>query len=134
MKRLDEMTGRELVEEHNRRCAPGDEIGTWKKAKAELVAIVEALGAPEGATPSDDATDEPAVDHGDDYGEFGSISELTRYLLVATRLSHGEIVDVVRNRFPDARTTRRSVASVACDLRRRGEEVALRRHARAIVQ
>ncbi len=47
--------------------------------------------------------------------------------LVATELAYDEIVRMVRERFPVARTTARSVASVASVLRKRGVAVPLRR-------
>lgn len=50
--------------------------------------------------------------------------------LVATELAYDEIVRMVRARFPDARTTARSVASVASVLRKRGVAVQMRRMAR----
>ena len=51
--------------------------------------------------------------------------------LVATELAYDEIVRMVRERFPDARTTVRSIASVASVLRNRGVDVPLRRGAGA---
>ncbi len=48
-------------------------------------------------------------------------------VLLATGMDYGGIVEAVRARFPDARTTRRSVASVARRLRRAGVAVPMRR-------
>lgn len=50
--------------------------------------------------------------------------------MLTTDAAYDEIVAAVRERFPDAKTTSRSVASVASAMRRRGVEVPHRRGAR----
>lgn len=56
----------------------------------------------------------------------GSLSRLTERLVRETTLSYEEIVAKVREEFPDANTTTRSVASVACVLRKSGVDVPMR--------
>ena len=124
---LNEMTAAALVELHDRLCPEGDRIGRpWKKGKAALVdrvrPLLEAEERSEASGPTearaDAAEDAPAT-----------VGKLVERLLVADggTWSYADVVDEVRRRFPDAKTTRRSVASVAADLRRRGVEVSKRR-------
>ena len=57
----------------------------------------------------------------------GGIGRLVNELLVDTDLDYKAIVEKVKENFPDAKTTARSVASVAADLRRDGVDVKARR-------
>lgn len=59
--------------------------------------------------------------------ERGKISALVRKVLLETDLPYDKIVERVLKAHPNARTTARSVASVASDLRRSGQSVAMRR-------
>ena len=123
MKELTEMTATELVAEHDRLCGPENRIdGPWKRSKAELAARIEALGGTE-AVERTARTAREAPAGGAEPQTVGALVEA----LLATGMDYGGIVAAVRGRFPDARTTRRSVASVACRLRRAGVAVPLRR-------
>jgi hypothetical protein len=55
------------------------------------------------------------------------IGGLARKLLVETDQGYAEIVETIRAKFPKAKTTARSVASIACNLRKKGIEVPMRR-------
>jgi len=57
----------------------------------------------------------------------GTIGELVHELLMDETLDYVTIVDRVMAKFPDAKTTARSVASVAAVLRKKGAEVPKRR-------
>ena len=59
-----------------------------------------------------------------------TISRLTEKLLMDETLGYAAIVDQVVAEFPGAKTTKRSVASVAAVMRRRGVEVPMRRKQR----
>ncbi len=60
-----------------------------------------------------------------------TISRLTEKLLMDETLGYAEIVDQVVAEFPGAKTTTRSVASVAAVLRKKGAEVPTRRSRKA---
>ena len=60
---------------------------------------------------------------------MGTIGELVHELLMDVDLTYLEIVALVKEKFPDARTTARSVASVAAVLRKKGAPVPTRRKA-----
>ena len=62
--------------------------------------------------------------------ERGGIGRLVNELLVDTDDDYATIVAKVVARFPEAKTTARSVASVAADLRRDGVDVKTRRKAK----
>lgn len=131
MKDLNEMTAAELAAEHDRLCDPGDRIGgrPWKRSKAELAERVERLtrdAGPLGGARTAGCVPESAEDASDAAAEPDTVGALVEAMLT-TDASYGEIVSAVRERFPEARTTRRSVASVASAMRRRGAEVPLRR-------
>lgn len=59
--------------------------------------------------------------------ERGKLSAFVRNLLSTTDLPYSEIVSKTLRMFPNATTTTRSVASVASDMRKKGETVAMRR-------
>ena len=124
---LHEMTAAELVRLHDRLCPEGDRIGRpWKRAKAELVDRVRPRleagehSAASGPTEAKASATEDAP---------ATVGKLVECLLVADdgTWSYAAVVEEVRRRFPQAKTTRRSVASVAADLRRRGLWVRTRR-------
>lgn len=56
----------------------------------------------------------------------GSLSRRIESLLKDTTMSYKDIVATVRAEFPDANTTTKSVASVACTMRKKGVPVPLR--------
>lgn len=115
---LHQRTAAELVELHNGRCRPEDRIdGPWKASKAELVGRIEALGGPEPKDEPDGAAEATTVVSG------RTIGALVAELLADPDLGYAEIVAAVRERFPEARTTARSVASVAARMRRDGADV-----------
>lgn len=62
--------------------------------------------------------------------ERGAIGRLVISLLVDTDDDYATIVGKVREAHPDAKTTARSIASIAADLRRDGVEVKSRRKAK----
>ncbi|CTQ32067.1 hypothetical protein [Jannaschia rubra] len=62
---------------------------------------------------------------------LGTIGELVHELLMDVDNTYVEIVAEVKRRFPAAKTTARSVASVAAVLRKKGASVPVRRKAKA---
>lgn len=56
-----------------------------------------------------------------------TVGALVAELLTDPGLQYGEIVAAVKERFPEAQTSARSVASTACVLRKKGVEVPSRR-------
>ena len=115
---LHEKTAAELVELHNERCRPEDVIeGPWKASKAELIDLIRAFGDVDEADAPETVTDK------DEPRSVATIGALVAELLRDPDLSYAEIVDRVKAQFPDARTTARSVASVAVGLRKKGVEI-----------
>ncbi|CUH66527.1 hypothetical protein TG4357_02465 [Thalassovita gelatinovora] len=113
-----------------------------------IVVEVKALGdaqtdkpkaeATEDAEPTKDETvgrpeEEPSVDEKIRNAKVtgperkGKIGDLVHELLMDETLDYVTIVDRVMAKFPDAKTTARSVASVAAVLRKKGAEVPKRR-------
>lgn len=92
--------------------------GPWKKSKRELIERIGALGEPQATRQLHGSVEETGPPPGvpDDAKTVGALVEA----LVVTELAYGEIDRMVRERFSDARTTARSVASVASVLRKRG--------------
>lgn len=72
----------------------------------------------------------PEATESTDASERVTVGATVRRLLIETDLGYVEIVDAVKARFPKARTSTRSVASVASALRRDGEAIPFRRRAR----
>jgi len=58
-----------------------------------------------------------------------TVGTLVADLLTDTALSYAEIVALVKSDFPEAKTTPRSVASIASMLRRKGQDIPSRRKA-----
>ena len=56
----------------------------------------------------------------------GSLSRLVERLVRETNMSYPDIVAEVKSQFPHAQTTTKSVASVACVMRKKGTPVPLR--------
>jgi hypothetical protein len=124
---LNEMTAAALVQLHDGLCPEGDRIGRpWKKGKAALIERVRPLlehqelsDRSDHAAAQASATEEPP----------STVGRLVEALLVADEgsWSYADVVAEVRRQFPEARTSTRSVASVAADLRKRGVDVPTRR-------
>lgn len=101
-----------------------------------IVVEVQVLGAVPADTHEPEATEKAeALDH-----EAGGASEqpsepkitigaVVQELLMDVDNAYVEIVAEVKRRFPDAKTTARSVASVAATLRKKGVDVPTRRKA-----
>ncbi len=107
-------------------------------ADREFVASLDeaANGQPTAAALGDVAADVPepvaAEDHTGSHEPVGgpargSINAMVKDLLADPDLSYDAIVDRVMAAHPDARTTARSVASTASVMRRKGENVRMRR-------
>ena len=77
---------------------------------------------PHGAPGMGQTADGPKVDR-------GGIGRLVNLLLTTTELDYASIVGRVKEQYPEAKTTARSIASVAADLRRDGVQVPSRRRA-----
>lgn len=88
------------------------------KAKDDPVVQLQAEGA--------ELTPEAAKAHVD-ASKRGLISAEVRRLLRDTDLTYSEIEEAVRAKHPEARTTTRSIASTAADMRKAGEKVGQRR-------
>lgn len=145
------MTTKELIARYNAvaRDLGRPELTRWKASKEALGERLDALRAaqvmtdplaiPEAAEPLGDAgpdqvpaeaAEAPGDDHGEPDEARGGIGQMIAELLVdAEGYGYGEIVDIVRGEFPEASTSKRSVASVAAALRRKGVEVPMRRKA-----
>lgn len=149
---LTQMTISELLEVHNGLAEQhgGDALQSWKRAKSELVDRTVALGAvPADETAPEVAEEADTLDHEADGApeqepsvddkirnakvtgpaRLGTIGELVHELLMDVDNAYVEIVAEVKRRFPDAKTTARSVASVAATLRKKGVDVPTRRKA-----
>jgi len=132
---LHQMTAAELAAEHDRICDPADRIGgrPWKKGKDRLIDRIERLrrdAGPLGDSGPAEREPEAAEDvDAEPEGRRETVGALVESMLT-TDAAYDEIVAAVRERFPEARTTRRSVASVASAMRRRGADVPMRRGAR----
>lgn len=131
---LHQMTAAELAAEHDRLCDPADRIGgrPWKKGKARLIERIERLRRDAkplgGSGPTEREAETAEDDRAEPNGRRETVGALVESMLT-TDAAYDEIVAAVRERFPEARTTRRSVASVASAMRRRGAEVPMRRGA-----
>lgn len=133
MRNLIEMAAAELAAEHDRLCDPADRIGDqpWKKDKASLIERIDRLRRDAGTLGDPEPTErEPAEDVDAEPQSRGETVGALVELMLITDAAYDEIVAAVRERFPDARTTRRSVASVASTMRRSGVEVPCRRGVR----
>ena len=98
------MTINEMIALHNDLAPASMKLNTWKKSKAELQARIDRLKPARGVI-------------GRTVEEFVRLTDLP-YCAIETH---------VRKMFPNARTSRRSIASVAADLRRNGVQVPYRR-------
>ncbi len=102
-----------------------------------IVVGVRELGATEAAEtnvkPTEDAeqANQKAEDAAETVAPKLTISRLTEKLLMDENLGYAAIVDQVVAEFPEAKTTTRSVASVAAVLRKRGVDVPMRRNSKS---
>ena len=117
---------------------PNEELIAKAQIATDAIARGEVPEAPEDAEPTEDGADgapeqEPSIDDKIRNAKvtgperMGTIGELVHELLMDVDLTYLEIVALVKEKFPDARTTARSVASVAATLRRKGAAVPTRR-------
>lgn len=121
-------------------------LTSWKQSRSKLEAQIEFLKSvtdePEADEPEPEAEDdEPEVDEPELCGHMGTetfkpwpgkaprgaIGALAMDLLAGTDKPYKEIVQIIVSTYPSARTTPRSLASVAMELRKSGVEVPLRR-------
>ncbi|MFZ5962000.1 hypothetical protein ACOXXX_03535 [Thalassococcus sp. BH17M4-6] len=128
-----QMTIAELLDVHNdlaERCGT-DVLKSWKRAKPELIDRIEALGADQADTHEPETTEkaEPTDDEADDTPEQPkrTIGALVQELLMDEALGYEAILEQVMAEFSDAKTSVRSIASVAANLRKRGVDVPMRR-------
>lgn len=118
--------------------AHNPEMGLNEKLDA-LSDIIEAIDlSPEASLEEASVLDDPTSDDPEptDTAETvteevekaprGAIGQLVMDLLM-TEMPYGDMVVVVKAKYPSARTTTRSIASVAMDMRRAGEEIPSRR-------
>ncbi len=99
-------------------------LKSWKKSKDTLLLAIDELKATiEAANPAR-PVEEPVIQK----SPRGAIGQKVMELLEKTSKSYSEIVDEVRGLYPDAKTTARSIASVAADMRRSGVNIPDRRH------
>jgi len=146
----EQMTIAELLDVHNdlaERCGT-EVLKSWKRAKPELIDRIEALSADqtdtyepevsETAEPTDHKADgtperEQTVDekiaaatvHGPEPKR--TIGSLVQELLMDPDLGYEAILEQVKAQFPAAKTSVRSIASVAANLRKRSVDVPMRR-------
>lgn len=118
---LETMTTGQLLELHNERCDEDRRLASWKGKKADLIERVRSLDEPAPAEAAPTATE--VTEH----EPRGAISASVRRLLLDPALSYADIVAMVRAAHPNAATTARSLASVACDMRKAGADVPHRR-------
>ena len=107
-----QMSDEELAKQQGRQSSDGPEQSDEQPSSDE-------------PKPSEEtsATEEPK-------SERGAIGRLVISLLVDTDDDYATIVGKVREAHPDAKTTARSIASIAADLRRDGVDVKSRRKAK----
>lgn len=121
MDHLNLKTAGELVRLHNTMCADDARIeGPWKRSKRNLIERIRAFGGPGTVENRPAAAESAAVDDTETIGAFIAA-------LIVTDLTYDEIVRLVIQRFPDAHTNARSVASIASVFRKRGIKVPFRR-------
>lgn len=127
-------TTAEMLEEHNTLASLLGEkpLKSWKQSKDGLQERIDALRAKVQDT-ADDAPKpikQKAAKPSDEDAPQ-TIGSLVKELLVdPAGLSYDLIVEAVQREFPEAKTSRRSVASVAADLRRKGTTVPMRKKGR----
>jgi hypothetical protein len=93
-----------LLALHNDLAPTHMTLKSWKRSKADLQARIERL--------------KPAR---------GAIGNAVTELVANTSMAYDAIEHLIRGTYPNARTSRRSIASVAAELRRSGVAVPYRR-------
>ncbi len=132
---LGQMTIAELLEVHNdlAKQKGADALQSWKRAKPELIGRIVALGTVPADETAPEVTEEAETldQEADGASEQPKITigAVVQELLMDVDNAYVEIVAEVKRRFPDAKTTARSVASVAATLRKKGVDVPTRRKA-----
>mgnify|MGYP006921346877 CR=1 FL=1 len=119
--------------------APADEPeGTSSEAPGDTTTETnEASGGSAENTPTDDQAQERAAAKVRKAKEAGTgevrggLTRLVESLLMDPALSYLDIIHAVLKDFPKANTSARSIASVAAGLRRKGQNVPMRRPAKA---
>jgi hypothetical protein len=107
--------------------APGDFSLVAFEEELETAAAAEAM-KPQGDAEKPLDAEQPSAEKKD----RGGIGRMVNVLLTETADDYASIVAKVKEAFPEAKTTARSVASVAADLRRSGVDVPTRRKAKAV--
>lgn len=122
-------------------------LTSWKQSRSKLEAQIEFLKSvteepeAEAEAEADEPEAEAEVDEPELCGHMGAetfkpwpgkaprgaIGALAMDLLAGTDKPYKEIVQIIVSTYPSARTTPRSLASVAMELRKSGVEVPLRR-------
>lgn len=103
------LTTRDLLARHNALAPEHMLLSTWKKSKDTLAARIARL--------------KPAK---------GAVCHLIASKVVYTDLTYAEIVNEVRRTYPNAKTTTRSVASIAHDLKVFGFELPVRNRSKQV--
>ncbi len=124
-------TAKEMIEEFNAR-RPERAIGmAWKGSKDALRARLDEMEAEARALDAERQkeaeAERPERAEPEAKAPRGQLGKMVEHLLVTSGASYGEIVRLVRAQFPQARTTAKSVASVAHALRKKGLPVVARR-------
>ena len=134
-------TTAELLEHHNKLAELLGEkpLKSWKQSKDALQVRIDALDEKAKQTEeviadvlADDEPEAPKpVKLKGAMMPSVTIGALVKELLLhEDGLSYDLIEEAVKREFPEAKTTRRSIASVAADLRRKGVEVPMRKKGR----
>lgn len=107
-------TIKELLEQHNILATKQKQplLKSWKQAKTGLIERINTLAAREAGNMT--------------------IGGMVKSLVMDPKLSYDDIVTAVKGEFPMAKTSRRSVASTAADLRKTGAKVPLRKKGRPV--
>lgn len=111
-KKMAEMTTEELIDIHNQHCEEDDKLSSWEGSNEELIEKLKSM----------DLIDTPST---------VKVGDFVSDLLQTTSLSYSDIEDLAKQEFPKARTSTRSIASIACRLRKEGLEVPKRSRGRA---
>jgi hypothetical protein len=122
---MPDMTAKQMIEEFNSRHPERAMKVEWKASKDSLRARLDEMEAEFAAIEAERRAAEPEPKQSEP-GSRGSIGRMVEHLLTSGA-SYAGIVRLVREQFPEARTTAKSVASVACALRKKGVPVATRR-------
>lgn len=103
-KKMAEMTTKELIDIHNQHCGEDEKLTSWDQSNEELIKVLKGMGL----------IDTPSTE---------KVSDFVSDLLQSTDLPYTDIEELAKNEFPKARTSTRSIASIACRLRKEGVEI-----------